>query len=422
MHATSISVRVNEPQVPHISTPFRTNSATTMLLSYIIIAVLVVLAWNPLDYWAQDPLHLKASSKWDTEEAFSKLEDYVVEEKYSLLKLHRSLMEIESISGNEYAVANFLTKYLKNTGLTVETQQVEHKRYNIYAYYGNQRNTSTVISSHIDVVPPYIGYSVDGTKIRGRGACDDKGPLAAQVIAFLDLLAEGKLKEGDASLLFVVGEENSGIGMRTASDKLGVSWDYAIFGEPTENKLGVGHKGIFAFDVEVNGRACHSGYPELGVSATDILVPILHKIQNLDLPKSDLLGPSTVNIGKIEAGVAANVVPAYGKATIAIRVAAELEEVVRLVHTVVDGVEHVVPVKGRTTEPQYLDHEVPGYESIILAYNTDVPNLKQPLKKRFLYGPGTIHVAHSEDEHVENKDLLDSVVGYKGLVEHLLAL
>lgn len=399
---------------------FRDDSATTMLLSNLLLGALCALAWNPLDLWPQDPLHLKLASKWDSEDAFSKLEDYVVEEKYSLLKLHRSLMEIESITGNEYAVANYLTKYLKNSGLTVETQHVEDKRYNIYAYYGEQRNTSTVISSHIDVVPPHIGYSVDGTKIRGRGACDDKGPLAAQVIAFLDLLHEGKLKEGDASLLFVVGEENSGIGMRTASEGLGVSWDYAIFGEPTENKLGVGHKGIFAFDVEVIGRASHSGYPELGISATDILVPILHKIQNLDLPKSDLLGPSTVNIGKIEAGVAANVVPAHGKATIAIRVASDLDEVVRLVHTVVDNVEHVVPVKGRTTEPQYLDYEVPGFESIILAYNTDVPNLMMPLKKRFLYGPGTIHVAHSEDEHVENKDLLDSVVGYKGLVEHIL--
>lgn len=393
-----------------------------MLLSYLFLVVLFVVAWQPFGGAPQDILHLKDSSKWDSEQAFSDLKDYVVEEKFSLLKLHRSLMEIESISGNEHDVAIFLSEYLKKTGLTVELQHVEKDRYNVYAYPGSQRNTTTVISSHTDVVPPYIGYSVDGTKIRGRGACDDKSPLAAQVIAFLDLLYEGKIKEGDASLLFVVGEENTGIGMETASKSLGVNWEYAIFGEPTENKLGVGHKGIFIFDVEVNGKASHSGYPELGISATEILIPLLHKIQNLELPVSDLLGPSTVNVGKIEAGVAANVVPAHAKATVAIRVASDLDEVIRLVHSVVDDVEHVAPVTGRATQPQYLDFKVPGFESIVLAYTTDVPNLTLPLKRRFLYGPGTIHVAHSDDEHVENKDLLESVIGYKRLVEHISTL
>lgn len=402
----------------------RTTSAIEyrMRLTVLLFAALLVAAWSLLDYMPQNLLNLDVTSKWDSEPAFSALEDYIVDDKFSLLKLHRGLMEIESISGNEHKVALFLSDYLKKAGLSVELQHVERDRYNVYAYIGNQRNTTTVVSSHIDVVPPYIGYSVDGTKIRGRGACDDKGPLAAQVIAYLDLYYENKIKEGEVSLLFVVGEENTGVGMRTASEKLGVNWEYAIFGEPTENKLGVGHKGIFVFDIEVFGRAAHSGYPHLGVSATEILIPILHKIQNLELPESELLGPSIVNVGKVEAGVAANVIPAYAKATIAIRVSSDLDEVVRLVHSVVDDVEHVAPVTGRTTDPQYLDYKVPGFESIILAYNTDVPNLSLPLKKRFLYGPGTIHVAHSDDEHVENQDLLKSVDGYRRLVEYILSL
>lgn len=361
----------------------------------------------------------------DDDESFNNLTDYTVE-KHSLLKLHRTLVEYESISGNELGVAEWLANYLGHAGLTVELQVVDKdgpkRRYNVYAYLGETRKTPVVLTSHIDTVPPYIAYCVEGSQIRGRGTCDAKGSVASQIIAFLDLVKQEKIKEGDVSLLFVVGEEDTGIGMTTASQGLGVSWDYAIFGEPTENKLGVGHKGIFIFDVEVFGRASHSGYPELGVSATEILVPILYQFQNLELPHSDLLGPSTLNVGQIGAGVAANVVPAYARATIAIRIAADYPEVVRLVHSVLDNVDHIGPFKARGTEPQYLDYDVPGFESIVLAYTTDVPNLTTPLKKRFLYGPGTIHVAHGENEYVENQALLDAVDGYKQLVLHSLEL
>lgn len=353
--------------------------------------------------------------------AFNKLQDYYVGDR-SLLKLHRTLVEYESISGNEEDVAAWLAEYLELAGLTVELQQVAEHRQNVYAYLGTTKDTEVVLTSHIDTVPPYIDYFVNGTEIHGRGTCDAKGSVATQIIAFLELVKSKQIKEGDVSLLFVVGEENTGIGMTTASHELGAKWEYAIFGEPTEGKLGVGHKGIFLFDIEVFGRASHSGYPELGVSATEILVPILHKLQTMEFPRSDLLGPTTVNVGQILAGVAANVVPAYAKATVAIRVAADFDEVVRLVHSVVDGVEHVAPITSRGTHPQFLDFEVPGFESIVLAYTTDVPNLSLPLKKRYLYGPGSIHVAHGDNEFVENEDLIEAVGGYKRLVIHALGL
>lgn len=362
-------------------------------------------------------------SQYSLDSAFSNLQDYVVDNKYSLLQLHRILVQHQSISGGEIAVGHWLCSYLKSAGFTVELQRVEGpERYNVYAYLGSQRNTSVVVTSHIDTVPPFIPYLVHGTDIRGRGTCDAKGSVATQIIAVLDLISSGKLKEGDVSLLFVVGEENSGSGMRAASDGLGASWGVAIFGEPTENKLAIGHKGIVLFEIEVVGHASHSGYPELGVSATEILVPILYKLQNLELPSSDLLGPSTINIGMINAGVAANVVPGYGKATVAIRVADDLDEIVRLVHSVVDGVEHVQPLTSFGLRPQFLDYDVPGFDSIVVAYTTDVPNLTLPLKKRFLYGPGSIHVAHGDDEFVSNQDLLDAVDGYKRLIGHALSL
>lgn len=400
-----------------------------MLFKFPVLAILAisVLAINP--FWF---LEHQEVTKMNTflpasplESAFNNLTDYVVDGKYSLLQLHRKLVEHESISDSELSVSKWLGSWLENAGFTVELQKVPGKfedRYNVYAYLGQTRDTSIVVTSHIDTVPPYIPYSVSGTQIRGRGTCDAKGSVATQTIAVLDLVSQGKLHEGQVSLLFVVGEENSGSGMREASDYLGVNWDIAIFGEPTENKLGVGHKGILLFDIEVFGQASHSGYPELGISATEILIPILSGLQKLDFPKSDLLGPSTLNIGKIEAGVAANVVPAYAKATVAIRIAANLLEVERLVRSVVDNIDHVEPFNGFGKEPQLLDFQVPGFELIILAYSTDVPNLKLPLKRRFLYGPGTIHVAHGDHEFVDNQDLLHAVDGYKRLIEHSLLL
>lgn len=357
------------------------------------------------------------------ESDFKGLTDFVVDSKYSLLQLHRKLVELPSISSNEFNVGHWLGRYLQAAGFTVEMQKLENpERYNVYAYLGTQRNTSVVVTSHIDTVPPYIPYLVHGTEIRGRGTCDAKGSVASQIIAVLDLVSHKELHEGQVSLLFVVGEETSGSGMREASLGLGVNWDIAIFGEPTENKLGVGHKGILMFDVEVSGRSSHSGYPELGISATEILIPLLYKLQQLDLPQSELLGPSTLNVGRIEAGVAANVVPAFAKAVVSVRVADDLEGIKQLVRSVLDNVDHVAPFLAFGTEPQFLDYDVPGFGTIVLAYTTDIPNLSLPLKKRYLYGPGSIHVAHGDNEFVDNRDLLDAIDGYKKLIRHALAL
>ncbi|CAH2353163.1 hypothetical protein CLIB1423_09S04192 [[Candida] railenensis] len=352
----------------------------------------------------------------------NELTDYEVS-GHSLLTLHRDLVKTPSVSGSELAVAEFLARYLTKVGLTVELQKVssEPLRYNVYAYIGKTRDTKLLITSHIDTVPPYIPYHVEGTKIYGRGTCDAKGSVASQVFSVLSLIEKEYLKEGDISLLYVVGEEKDGSGMRSASANLNATWESAIFGEPTELKLGVGHKGNYLFELFVEGKASHSGYPELGISATEILVPVLQDLLKLDLPKSDVLGPTTINIGRIEAGVAANVVPAHGYAQVFIRVAADLKKVDQLVKGVIEGVEHLTYDLQHTIEPQFLDYDVPGFDSIILAYATDVPNLTgQNLKLRYLYGPGSIHVAHGDNEFVENSDLLDAIEGYKNLIEHIL--
>ncbi|KAG7196247.1 uncharacterized protein KQ657_000260 [Scheffersomyces spartinae] len=357
------------------------------------------------------------------------LKDYIVDDKYSLLQLHKSLVDISSVSFNETEVAKYLEQYLTDAGLTVELQLVEepaynlkNKRYNVYAYLGDRRDTKVVMTSHIDTVPPFFPYRVEGSKIYGRGTNDAKGSVATQVITFLDLVSKKMINEGDVSLLFVVGEEVNGGGMKYASDHLNANWSIGIFGEPTELKLGVGHKGIYIFELFAEGKAAHSGYPQLGVSATEFLVPLLNDILQLQLPHSTLLGPSTINIGRIEAGVAANVIPAKGFAQVSIRVATDYDKVVESVKELVKDRQHITFKEYQGVRPQYLDYKVPGFDSIILAYSTDVPNLTLPLSHRFLYGPGSIFVAHGDHEYVENQDLLDAIDGYTRLIDHALHL
>lgn len=191
-------------------------------------------------------------------------ENLPVISKSDLIKFHKSLIEIPSVSSNEDEVTNYLADYLTSNGLTVEWIPVQQNppRNNLYAYIGETRQTKILVTSHVDTVPPFFPYRIEGNKIYGRGSNDDKGSVAAQTTAFLELIKEGKIKEGDASLLFVVGEEVNGIGMRVASEKLDdlKSWSTVIFGEPTERKLGVGHKGIYGCYIEVEGKAAYVFY------------------------------------------------------------------------------------------------------------------------------------------------------------------
>lgn len=356
-----------------------------------------------------------------TQDAFEGLTDFKVGD-FSLLDLHKSLISHSSISEFEVGVAFFLKRYLQTAGLTVELQAVPSqfagtKRYNVYAYLGKTRDTEVLLTSHIDTVPPFFDYRVEGSRIYGRGSTDAKASVATQILTFLSLVEKGELKEGDVSLLFVVGEEKDGSGMHHAHESLNATWNTAIFGEPTENKLGVGHKGVLHLHLDVKGKAAHSGYPELGISATEILIPVLNKFLNTKWPESDLLGPTTVNIGQVNAGVATNVIPAEGEAYLLIRVASDLDEVERLVHENTNGIEHLTATIQGAVPAQYLDYDVPGFESIILAYGTDVPQLQRTFSRRHLYGPGTIFVAHGANEYVENQDLLDAIDGYTRLIK-----
>lgn len=279
-----------------------------------------------------------------------------------LVGLHKSLVEIHSVTGTEKNVTVFLADYFTAQGFTAKIQQVaEPNRANVLAYTGSDPTARVLVTSHIDTVPPFFPYSRRGDEIWGRGTVDAKGSVAAQIIATEELIASGTLSEGDVALLYVVGEEKGGEGMRAAND-LGLSWETVIFGEPTGGKLVAGHKGGLVLEVRAKGVAGHSGYPELGRSAIDLLIPALGALKTVELPGSEEYGNTTLNIGLLSGGVAPNVLAPQAEATVLIRVAGGTPEGIAKI--VIDAVAKVAPeveveYKGGRG-PIYIDHDVPG--------------------------------------------------------------
>lgn len=349
--------------------------------------------------------------------------------RWTVDELLKELAWIDSEVGYEYNAVHWLNDVLVEQGLTVELQVVESAeesdtgliRENIYAYMGKTRDTKVVLSAHIDTNPEgKIPYHEIGDEIHVRGACDAKGSVAAQVVAFFELWDAGEIEEGDVSLLFVIGEEYNGIGMELAVAKLGAKWSQAaILGEPTENKLSVGHKGNFRFDIEAWGKKSHSGYPELGFSAIEYLVKKLDILLEKEFPISSLLGKSTVNIGTIHGGDSANIIPSYVKAEMYIRVAENIELVREYVEELFNT-EHSYVKVVQFLKPQILDHDVPGFDLIPCSYATDMPYLENLGIKRYLLGPGSISVAHTQKEFVTNADLKIATAAYKRIVRYSL--
>ncbi|GKT43539.1 peptidase M20 domain-containing protein [Colletotrichum spaethianum] len=334
----------------------------------------------------------------------------------ALISLHKTLVEADSTTKNEALGTQALKAYLE-TNFTVELQTVEGNRQNVYAYPGNGRKARVLLTSHIDTVPPYIPYSRDGDEIWGRGTSDAKGSVAAQITAVEVLLESGEISEGDVSLLYVIGEESSGDGMR-AANALNLTWESVIFGEPTENNLVRAHKGVLGFNITADGVAGHSGYPANGRSAIDLLVRALDKLRETPLPSTEEFGNTTLNMGFIEGGIAANVIAESAAGRVSIRVATDdLEGIKDILNKAVSEAtpEYVNLVFTGQGLPVSLDYDVEGFNTTVVNYYTDVPHLNGT-HKRYLYGPGTILVAHSAEERITVSDLELAVEGYKKLI------
>lgn len=328
----------------------------------------------------------------------------------TLFELTRTLVNMDSVTGNERACGMLLRDHLTACGFQARMLPVEGERANVFATLGRPE---IVLSTHMDTVPPFFPAAEDDEFIHGRGSCDAKGILAAQVEAAKRLKAEGV---SDFGLLFLVGEETLSDGARAANETP-AGCRYMINGEPTENKLAVGSKGILRVDIRARGRMAHSAYPHLGESAIDKLIEALNDLRRIPLPVDPVLGPTTLNIGLISGGRAANVVPDEAHADVLIRTVNGTEELRQSIRRVLDGrceyefIRETPALKMETVE---------GFETDRVAFATDLPNLTR-WGRPLLLGPGSINVAHTDHERVRKADLALAVGLYCQLVRQLKA-
>ena len=326
-----------------------------------------------------------------------------------LTALARALVDIDSTTGREGEACRWVSAWLRDHRYNVVDQPVAEDRFNIIATLDPP---DVVLSTHIDTVPPFFpGQEVDG-KLYGRGACDAKGILAAQIAALEQLRSEGERRVG---LLVVVGEEHGSHGAHAANMRpLGSR--YLINGEPTGNRLGAATRGVYRVRLAAEGRAAHSSNPELGVSAIEKLIDALVQLRGLPLPEDSDMGRTTYTVGLMSGGIAPNVVPPSAEAEVNFRTVGPASDVRAalgpLTGTVnLSDVGEVPPVTLRT---------VPGFEAESFAFTTDIPFLSE-WGEPLLFGPGSIIVAHTADEHVQLDELHASVGHYVAIAKNLLA-
>jgi acetylornithine deacetylase len=327
-----------------------------------------------------------------------------------MFELTTRLMSIPSITGNEREVGDFLARQLQNRGYRVEKQKVEENRFNVLALAGSPR---FVFCTHMDTVPPVLPVSEDEDFLYGRGACDTKGIIAAMIEAGDRLRADGIQNFG---YLFVVGEETNGGGAKAANT---LQWhtQFVIVGEPTGNKLARAQKGTLMVELSFRGRAAHSGYPQEGISAIEKLWEVLSDCSAADWGSDPVLGKGTFNVGTFHGGEACNIVPPSAAASIMIRTVEPRANAEERLQRLVRGRVQVDVLAG--TNPLFL-HVVDGFETTVVSFGSDAPYLGN-LGKALLIGPGSILDAHTANERISRKELMEGTDIYERLARRLLS-
>lgn len=343
---------------------------------------------------------------------FAKPESPVIlESAMDPIRLTRQLVDIESITGNEAAAGAALYEELRGLGYNVHKMPVAHGRFNVLATLEEGHRPELVFSTHIDTVPPFIPSSEDDDNIYGRGSCDAKGIVAAQVAACERLRREG----ASVGMLFLVGEERDSLGAKVANETP-IGSRFLINGEPTENRIAVASKGALRVEIVAKGKMAHSAYPELGESAIEKLLSALNALRELQLPLNPEVGPTTCNIGLIEGGRATNVIPDYARAQLLYRLVGPSENLRR---QIVEKIAGLADAEFVLEIPFVKLRTVPGIESMVAAFTTDIPALSQ-WGEPVLLGPGSIHVAHTDREFISKKQLLQAVDLYCAVAGTLL--
>ncbi len=330
-------------------------------------------------------------------------------------EMTRELVDIESITENEKQVGEYLLRYLSalaaGSGGRAEAMTVTPERFNVYAEWGTPL---VVLSTHMDTVPPFFESSEDQEYIYGRGACDAKGIIAAMIAAAEKLIDSGTRNFG---LLFVVGEERNSAGAEVAS-RSPRGTRYLINGEPTESKVALGSKGILRYELAASGKMAHSAYPELGDSAINKLLDALAEVRRMTMPEDAVLGKTTLNIGTISGGRAPNIIPDAAKAELAIRLVGDGHKVDRALRAAVGS---RAEVREILRLPAMHFGALEGFPTSVVAFTTDIPVLVPAWGEPYLFGPGSIHVAHTTNEKISKRELMAAVDTYAQMTRTLLA-
>ena len=322
--------------------------------------------------------------------------------------LARALVDIDSTTGREKDAGQWLAEQLRGLGYSVTTQPVDGDRFNVLATLGPP---AVVLTTHYDCVPPFFPSRLEGDRLYGRGSCDAKGILAAQVAAAERLRREGETRVG---LLFVVGEERGSDGAKVAN-RAPCGSRFLVDGEPTDSRLGLATRGMLRLKLRTTGRAAHSSYPELGDSAIDKLIDVLVELRTIALPSDPVLGTTHYTIGLISGGVAPNVVSPSAECEVMFRTVSDASAVRRALERLEAraAIEHLLeaqPVRLAT---------VNGFEAVVFPYTTDIPFLSA-WGKPLLFGPGSIHVAHTDHEFIAIGELQAAVGHYVAIARELL--
>jgi len=327
-----------------------------------------------------------------------------------VVALTRRLVDVESTTGEEAAVCAMVARELEQRGYAVTRQTVTGDRVNLLATIGTPE---VIFSTHMDCVPPFTPSRVEGDRIHGRGSCDAKGILVSQFAAVEAMRAAGETRVG---LLFLVGEERGSDGALVADTLSTGVTRFLVNGEPTEGRLALGHRGVVRVKLHAKGRAAHSGYPQLGESAIEKLLDALQQVRAMALPIDAVLGPTQFNIGEISGGLAPNVIPPSASADLLFRIVTPYEEVL----AALEPIRPLVDIEYVYHVPSLHMATLDGFEKEVVGYTTDAP-LLNAWGTRLMYGPGSIHVAHTDHESVAIADLHRAVADYQRIARHLLA-
>jgi acetylornithine deacetylase len=327
-----------------------------------------------------------------------------------LFDLTRKLIDIPSVTGDETAVGEFLADYLEGLGYRVEKQELVQGRFNVIAT--TEEAPRVVFSTHMDTVPPFIASSEDDEFIHGRGSCDAKGIMAAQIFAAERLRREGV---NDIGLLFTVDEELGSAGAQVANThSLARECRFLINGEPTDSRLATGTKGSVQVTITTEGRAAHSAYPEAGESAIEKLLEILQKIRAADWPEDSFFGATTCNVGVLSGGTRPNVIADKARAELQFRLGIDIEHIQKVLEEATGELGHIE--YSAANNPVRL-LSVPGFETCVVRFGTDIPYLSN-WGQALLLGPGSILDAHTDHERILKRELQDAVDLYANLARN----